>query len=190
MFAISIPDTMTIQTHEITLQKRRFKAILLFGALIFVSLMLIPTFSMARSGAWQGIALFAFLIFAEWLFITRAREYLYKDVRTVVESDGQTITFYNTNETGKVWNKREIRDLPKLTRFYTVRTRTRYLMYNYSYAFDGTGWLSGETIDPFPSLYEATEHDRNSILAFVQHVHPGIALGYESAWSKVTKGKS
>ncbi|MBS1625365.1 MAG: hypothetical protein JSS76_17365 [Bacteroidetes bacterium] len=180
---------MTIQTHEITLQKRRFKAILLFGALIFVSFMLIPAFQMARSGAWEGIALFAFLIFAEWLFISRAREYLYRDVRLVVESDGEAITFYNTNSAGKVWNKREIRELPKLTRFYTVRTRTRYLMYNYSYAFDGHGWLSGETVDPFPSLYEATEQDRNSVLAFVKMVHPEVALGYESAWSKLTKGK-
>ncbi|MBS1596257.1 MAG: hypothetical protein JST90_18235 [Bacteroidetes bacterium] len=180
---------MTIQTHEITLQKRKFKAVLLFGALIFVTLMLIPAGQMAASGAWQGIALFALLVFAEWLFIMRVREYLYKDVRLVIESDGQSVTFYNVNETGNVWNKKEIKELANLTRFYTVRTRTRYLMYNYSYAFDGTGWLSGETVDPFPSLYEATEQDRNSVLAFVQHMHPDIALGYESAWSKLTKGK-
>lgn len=180
---------MTIQIHEITLQKRKFKAVLLFGALIFVTLMLIPAVQMAASGAWQGIALFAFLVFAEWLFIMRVREYLYKDVRLVIESDGQSITFYNINEAGKVWNKKEINELSKLTRFYTVRTRTRYLMYNYSYAFEGTGWLNGEKVEPFPSLYDAPEQDRNSVLAFVKHVHPDVALGYESAWSRLTKAK-
>ena len=180
---------MTIYTHEITLQKRRFKAILLICATCFVTFMLIPAVSMALSGSWQGIFLFLFLCFAEWLFITRLREYFYSEVRLVLESDGESLTFYNINHAGKVWNRREIRDLPKLTRFYTVRTRTRYMMYNYTYAFDGTGWLNGETMDPFPSLYEATEQDRNSVLGFVKSVHPDITLGYESAWSKVTKAR-
>lgn len=180
---------MTIQTHEITLQKRKFKAVLLFGALIFFSLLIVPAIQMAISGAWEGFVFLAFVAFFVWLFITRAREYLYKDVRLVIESDGQSITFYNINEAGKVWNKKEINELSKLTRFYTVRTRTRYLMYNYSYAFEGTGWLNGEKVEPFPSLYDAPEQDRNSVLAFVKHVHPDVALGYESAWSKLTKAK-
>lgn len=175
-----------MQTLDMVLQKRTFKAILLICALLFVALMLIISIPMMRHG-WEGIALFVFMLITAVILGNSLRQFFYREVRLVVDSDGSTITFYNVNESGKIFNKTVIDDLSKLTRFYTVRTRTRYFMYNYSYAFEGTGWLSGKKVEPFPSLFEATEDDRNKVLAYVRIMHPDIELGYESAWSKLTK---
>jgi len=43
-------------------------------------------------------------------------------------------------------------------------------------------------VDAFPSLFEASENDRNKVLEFVKSVCPSIDLGYESAWQKSKKG--
>lgn len=75
-------------------------------------------------------------------------------------------------------------------KFYVVRERTKYWMNNYSYAFEAKGAktsLFKEEIDAFPSLYEASESDRNKVLEFVKNVSPEIDLGYENMWQKMGK---
>lgn len=45
-------------------------------------------------------------------------------------------------------------------------------------------------IDAFPSLFEASIHDRDKVLEFVKNVSPEIDLGYENTWQKAAKSRA
>jgi hypothetical protein len=177
-----------MQTLDIVLQKRKSKATLFIGGLLFaILILLIATPELIRGANWGVVASFLLILTFALMMAYSLRQYFYKEVRLIVDSDGSTITIYNINEAGKIFNKIVVKDTPKLTRFYTVRTRTRYLMSKYSYTFEGQSWLSGVQVHAFPSLFEATEADRNKVLVYVKMIHPDIELGYQSAWSKASK---
>lgn len=182
-----------MENLEITLIKRNNKLVL------YILAGILCTFGVISFGAniiqdgfswWTAII---GLIFVFGVILIGSKLYIYftsKQVTLVVESDGKTIVFYNKNDSGKTFNKSESIDLSKMGKFYIVRERTKYMMNNYSYAFEEKGSktsLFKEEVDAFPSLFEASENDRNKVLEFVKKVYPEINLGYENMWQKMGK---
>ena len=179
---------------EIVLVKRNFKFLLSILATLFCFFGVISfgTFLFKEGFSWWILILGLLLVFGLFLFASKVYIYLSSNqVRLVIESDGNTITFYNKTNSGKIFNKSESIDLHKMGRFYIVKKRTRYFMNNYSYAFEEKGSktsLFKTDVDAFPSLFEASTFDRTKVLEFVKSVYPEIDLGYESAWQKSKKG--
>lgn len=175
---------------EIILIKRNNKQVLYIAAAFFS---VFGVISFAAAIIKEGFSWWYAIIGALFLFgalLVGSRLYMYytsKQVKLVAESDGKTIVFYNQNDSGKIFNKSEHVNLTKMGRFYIVKERTRYLMDNYSFAFEAKGSktsLFKEEIDAFPSLFEASEYDRNKILEFVKEIAPEMELGYENMWQK------
>lgn len=184
-----------MENIEITLIKRNNKLILYILAALFCTLGVI---SFAANFFKEGFSWWTIIIGSLFLFgeiLIGSRLYIFftsNQVKLIVESNRKTITFYNKNDSGKIFNKSESIDLSKMGRFYIVKKRTRYLMNNYSFAFEKKGSktsLFKEEIDAFPSLFEATESDRNKILEFVKSIVPEIELGYENMWQKRNNNK-
>jgi hypothetical protein len=180
---------------EITLIKRKNKLVLYFLAILMCTFGVIGfAIELINKGFSWWIALVG-LLFVFGVFLLGSRLYIYftsNHVKLISESDGKTILFYNQNDSGKTFNKSENIDLAKMGRFYIVKKRTRYLMNNYSYAFEGKGSktsLFKEEVDAFPSLFEASENDRNKVLEFVKSVAPEIELGFQNAWEKIYGNK-
>jgi hypothetical protein len=179
---------------EIILNKRTAKGILyilaecfLLPTTIFLIIYTVEEFS------WYKVV-FSLLFLLGVLFVGKSllEFFAYGQIKLVVESNGKTMSFYNTNSSGKVFNKSEEIDLTKMGKFYAVKKRTRYLMNNYSYAFEEKGSrtnLFTTDIDAFPSLFESTETDRNKVLEFVKINAPEIELGYENMWQRISKNK-
>jgi len=175
---------------EIILVKRNLKFLLCIAATLFCTFGVISfgVFLITEGFSWWILIMGLLLVFGVILFASKIYVYLTSNqVYLVVESDRNTITFYNKNNLGKIFNQSEAVDLNKMGKFYIVRKRTRYFMNNYSYAFEEKGSrtsLFKTEIEAFPSLFEASILDRNKVLEFVKIVHPSIDLGYESAWQK------
>ena len=181
-----------MQKLEIELQKRTAKMLLYLVVafpLTFMSIALLG--SIFRDFHWYMLLLLVLLAFGLYLVYNGLIQYfLYKDVKLVVESDGQTIKFYNTNSAGKVFNESDELKIDELHRFYIVERSTRYLMKNYSFSFAGKGSLGSilsDDIECFPKLYECTGAERRDVLDFVSVVAPSIELGYENLWQRLTK---
>lgn len=180
---------------EIPLIKRKNKLILYFLSILMCTFGVIgfAVELISKEFSWW-IAFFGSL-FVFGLFLLGSRMYIYftsNEVKLIIESDGKTMLFYNQNDSGKKFNTSESINLDKMGRFYIIKQRTKYLMNNYSYAFERKGSktsLSKEEIDAFPSLFEASENDRNKVLEFVRTVSPEIELGYENVWEKLYKNK-
>lgn len=184
-----------MNTIEITLIKRKNKLLLYFPAILMCAFGVIGfTVELINKGFSWWIAIIG-LLFVFGLLLLGSRMYIYltsNRVKLIIESDGKTMLFYNQNDSGKTFNKSENIDLAKMGRFYIVKKRTRYLMNNYSYAFEGKGSktsLFKEEIDAFPSLFEASENDRNKVLEFVKTVSPEIELGFQNVWEKLYSNK-
>jgi len=179
---------------QIELFKRNFKFLLCIAATLFCGLGVISfgTFFFKEGFSWWILIVGLLLVSGFLLFASKIYTYLSnKKLYLMVESDGNTITFYNKTDSGKTFNTSEVIDLNKMGRFYIVKKRTRYLMNNYSYAFEEKGSrtsLFKTNVNVFPSLFEASESDRNKVLEFVKSIYPSIDLGYESAWQKSKKG--
>lgn len=180
---------------EITLIKRKNKLILYFLAILMCTFGVIG-FAIElinKDFSWWIAIVGLLFVFGE--FLLGSRLYIYftsNQVKLIIESDGKTMFFYNKNESGKKFNKSENIDLDKMGRFYVVKQRTKYLMNNYSYAFEGKGSktsLFKEEIDVFPSLFEASENDRNNVLEFVKMICPEIEIGYQNVWEKIYGNK-
>jgi hypothetical protein len=181
-----------MQKVDFLLEKRSAKLMLYLAVALFLVPMSIGLIvGMLSHFMWLHLVLLGLFGFGDYLIFGALQQYfLYKDVRLVVESDGKTIKFWNTNAAGKVFNASEAFELDKMARFYIVKKRTRYLMTNFSYEFEeksGLSILSKEEVSVFPALYEASENDRKAVLEFVKSVAPNIALGYESFWNKISK---
>lgn len=182
-----------MKSIEIILVKRNFKFLLCIVATLFCALGTISfvTYLFTKPFSWWILIITLLLAFSVYLFASKIYIYLTStQVRLVIESDGNTITFYNKTNSGKIFNKSESIDLHKMERFYIVKKRTRYFMNNYSYAFEEKGSrtsLFKTDVDAFPSLFEASVFDRTKVLEFVKDVYPSIDLGYESAWQKSKK---
>jgi len=182
-----------MENLEIILVKRNNKLILYILAGLFCTFGLISFgANLIKEGFSWWTAIIG-LIFAFGEILIGSKLYIYftsSQVKLIVESDGKTILFYNQNDSGKTFNKSESIDLSKMGKFYIVKERTKYMMNNYSYAFEEKGSktsLFKEEIDAFPSLFEASENDRNKVLEFVKKVSPEIDLGYENMWQKMGK---
>jgi MFS family permease len=181
-----------MQKFDILLQKRSGKLLIYLGAAAFIAPMAIALVGgIFHEFHWYLLLLAVLVFFGVYLIFGALVEYFfYKDVRLVVESDGQTIKFYNTNSAGKVFNESEEFKLDEMARFYTVEKSTRYLLKNHYFEFEGKSSLSlllKEEVECFPKLYEATGEDRRNVLEFVQSVAPDIQLGYENLWKRLTK---
>lgn len=180
---------------ELTLIKRSNKFLLYIIAGLFCALgtILFLTNLLTEGFSWWALVIGLLFVFGEFLIFSRL--YIYftsKQVNLVIESDGNTIAFYNKNNSGKIFNRSEQIDLSKMGRFYIVKQRTRYFMNNYSYAFEEKGSktsLFKTDIDAFPSLFEASIYDRDKVLEFVKNVYPEIDLGYQNAWQKAAKNR-
>lgn len=180
---------------ELTLIKRNNKFILYIFAGLFCTLgtILFLTNLLTEGFSWWALVIGLLFVFGEFLILSRL--YIYftsKQVNLVIESDGNTIAFYNKNNSGKIFNRSEQIDLSKMGRFYIVKQRTRYFMNNYSYAFEEKGSktsLFKTDINAFPSLFEASMYDRDKVLEFVKNVYPEIDLGYENTWQKAAKNR-
>jgi hypothetical protein len=181
-----------MQKIDFLLQKRSGKLLPYLGAAVFLLPMSIGLIiGLIGNFQWTLLVVAAIIGAGDYFVFSALYEYfIYKDVRLVVESDGQTIKFFNTNAAGKVFNESEDFKLADMARFYTVQKTTRYFIKNFYYAFEGKGSLASllkDDVTPFPSLYEATEADHRSVLSFVSSVAPHIELGYENIWQKMTK---
>jgi hypothetical protein len=179
-------------TKEITLQKRTPKMLLYLAVAMPLTLMLIGLImGMVFSFVWYHLILLLLLLFAIYLvFSALIQFFFYKNVKLLVESDGQTIKFYNKNADGKIFNESEVLKLDEMTRFYIVKTSTRYFMKNYSFSFEGKSPLASvfsDDVDCFPNLYECTGADRRDILDFVSNVAPNIEMGYETMWQRLKR---
>lgn len=178
---------------EIPLVKRTFKFMLCILATLFFTFGVISfgTYLITDGFSWWALIVGLLFLFGVILFASKIYTYLTSsEVHLVVESDGATMNFYNKNNSGKVFNKSEEIDLHKMGSFYVVKKRTRYLMNNYSYAFEEKGSRTSffkKEINAFPSLFESNEDDRNKILHFVKAVFPEIELGFETAWQKAKR---
>ncbi|WP_395045629.1 hypothetical protein [Flavobacterium sp.] len=182
-----------MKKFEIILIKRSNKLILYILSALLCS---IGVFSflgnLIKDGFSWWIAIVGLIfVFGEVLICSRLYIYFTSNqIRLIVESDGETIVFYNKNDKEKTFNKSESINLNKMGKFYIVKKRTRYLMNNFSYAFEEKGSKTSffkEEIDAFPSLFEALENDRHKVLEFVKSVSPDIELGYENMWQKMKK---
>jgi hypothetical protein len=180
---------------ELTLIKRNNKFILYIIAGLFCTLgtILFLTNLLTEGFSWWALVIGLLFVFGQFLILSRL--YIYftsKQVNLMIESDGNTMAFYNKNNSGKIFNRSEQIDLSKMGRFYIVKQRTRYFMNNYSYAFEEKGSktsLFKTEINAFPSLFEASMYDRDKVLEFVKNVYPEIDLGYENAWQKAAKNR-
>lgn len=181
-----------MQKFDILLQKRSSKSIIYILAGLFMGfLLLMIGGAMIHEFHWYILVLFLlFLLGAGMVFNGLMQYFLYKEVHLIGESDGKTIKFYNTNESGKVFNASDEIDLTEMKRFYIVEKSTKYMMRNYAYEFEGKSTLSAllkEEMDIFPSLYEASPEGRKAVLEFVKTVCPEIELGYENIWQRFNK---
>lgn len=179
-----------MQQTEVYLKKRHGKFILyLFAAFFCASVGISSLINLIGSGFdWfvAGVALVTLIGLA--VTVSGLMPYLtYGNVLLVVESDGETITFYNKNQAGKVFNKSEAIPLAPIQRFYVIRKKTRYFSSNYAFGYDKSMALSNGEISAFPSLFEATQTQMQSVLQFVKSSRPEIELGYENFFQKLAK---
>lgn len=178
-----------MQNIEIQLQKRQFKVILYIFATIFCAATAIfSLFGLIGKFDWfvaviGGITLIGAGIFGYGLI----QYFTYGNIWLVVESDGSTMRFFNKNESGKLFNKSEDIQLSGIKSFYVIRKNTRYGAKNYAFGYDTGGILSKEEINAFPSLFEATQPEMQSVLNFVKASYPEIELGYENFFQKLSK---
>ncbi len=184
-----------MQKIEIALQKRTAKMLLYAATAFPLTFMTIGIIgAMISSFVWYYIIALILFGFGAYLVYGGLIEYfMYKDVKLVVESDGETIKFYNTNAAGKVFNQSEVLKLDEMKRFYIVEASTRYLMKNYSFAFEGKGTMGSllsDDVECFPKLYECRGEDRRDVLDFVSSIAPNIVMGYESLWQRALNNRS
>ena len=181
-----------MHTLNILLYKRKNKSVVyLIAAIVSTTLILGFTPDLIMSFAWWKAAVLGLFIMGDIIVLKGLFQYYtYNEVKLNIESDGKTISFYNQNIKGKIFNRSKKIDLTKMQRLYIVVRKTRYFMTNYSLTFERNSKMSSfinDPVDIFPSLFEAAARDRNSILQFVKSVYPGIHLGYESAYQKAKK---
>ncbi|TBX70700.1 hypothetical protein EZL74_03235 [Flavobacterium silvisoli] len=180
---------------EINLIKRNNKLILYIMAALLCTFGVISfAAELVKDGfSWWTTIIGSLFVFGAFLIGSRLYVYFTShQVKLIAESDGKTMVFYCKNDSGKVFNKSESINLNKMGRFYIVKKRTRYLMDNYAFAYEGKGAktsLFKEEIEAFPSLFEATENDRHKIMEFVKNAAPEVALGYENMWQKIKTNK-
>lgn len=179
-----------MEKTEILLKKRHGKFVLyLFAAFLSVMAVLGSIAKIISSGFEWSPFVVGLIMLACLAFLTGSlMQYLsYGSVWLVVESDGETITFYNKNQAGKIFNKSEQIKLMRIKNFYIIKKRTRYLSNNYAFGYDKGKVLSNEEISAFPSLFEASQFEMQSVLRFVQTVRPEIELGYENFFQRLGK---
>lgn len=179
-----------MQQTEIRLNKRPGKFVLYLLTAFFCGLVTINSVvNLVASGFdWfvaivGGVTLICLVIVINGLvpYFTHGTVWL------VVESDGNTLRFFNKNQAGKIFNKSEDIALSRIKNFYVVKKSTRYLAKNYSFGYDKGGVLNHEEIEVFPSLFDATPAEMQSVLQFVKRARPEIELGYENFFQKLAK---
>lgn len=181
-----------MQKIEISLQKRSAKAALYIAAAVAMTLLTLFTVStMINNFTWYfGLLFFLFIVGAAMVLNALIQYFVYKNVKSVVESDGTIIKFYNISDTGRVFNESEEFKLADMARFYVVKQRKRYLMTDLLFEFQpksGLMSLLKEEVEVFPALWEGSEEDMKKIMAFVKSVAPEIELGYENLYERLTK---
>lgn len=175
---------------EIRLNKRQGKFILYLFAALFCGLVTINSVVNLVSSGFDwfvaiagGVTLICLAIVINGLM----QYFTHGTVWLVVESDGNTIRFFNRNQAGKVFNQSEDIALSPIKNFYVIKKSTRYFAKNYSFGYDKGGVLNHEEIDVFPSLFDATPAEMQSVLLFVKKSRPEIELGYENFFQKLAK---
>lgn len=178
-----------MQQTEILLQKRQGKSILYILAAIFCSVFAITSIiSLIREFDWFMAAIAAVTVILAGMFIFSLVQYFtYGKIWLVVESDGKVMRFSNKNESGKVFNKSEDITLAGIKNFYVIRKSTKYGAKNYAFGYDKGGIMNKEEISAFPSLFNATQQEMQSVLNFVKSSYPEIELGYENFFQKLAK---
>jgi hypothetical protein len=182
----------TMNKLEIVLQKRKGKSFLYHIAGIFsIWVLTLTAKNLMVDFFWLTAVLSgAMLIFSIIILKSLFEYYTYGEVKFITESDGKTISFYNRNSQGNIFNKSKAFDLNSIGRFYIVQENTRYLSKNYSFAIEEKGAKTSffkEDVDPFPSLFETTKDELNEVLLFVKTVAPETELGYENMFQKISK---
>lgn len=178
-----------MQNIEIQLTKRKFKVIVYMLATIFCVVTTVFSLpALIREFDWfvaviSGITLIGAGMFGYGL----VQYFTYGNIELVVQTDGTILRFFNKSESGKSFNKSEDILLSDIKSFYVIRRSTRYGAKNYAFGYDKGGILSKEEINAFPSLFEATRAEMQSVLDFVKAAHPAIELGYENFFQKLAK---
>lgn len=179
-----------MQQTEILLNKRQGKFILYLFTALFCGFVTIGSIINLISSGFDwfvaiagGVTLICLAIVINGLvqYLTHGTVWL------VVESDGQTIRFFNKNQSGKIFNKSEDIALSPIKSFYIIKKSTRYFAKNYAFGYDKGGVLNSEEISVFPSLFDATQAGMHTVLQFVKTARPEIELGYENFFQKLAK---
>ncbi|MFN0204629.1 MAG: hypothetical protein ACKVTZ_24145 [Bacteroidia bacterium] len=181
-----------MQKLDILLHKRKGKAMGYIAAAVGSALITFAAIPLVQENAtWWKWLLLILPAIGTLMFIYGLWQYFaYKEVRLIVESDGEQIKFYNLSDSGKVFNEYDDIKLADMQRFYIKKETTRFLTVNYSFEFEpksALGAILKEEVDPYPSLFESSEEDMKQVLLFVKEVAPEMELGYENIWQKLTK---
>lgn len=183
-----------MQQIEILLKKRHRKFVIylfvaLFCGSLGIGLLGMSSFiNLITDFDWFTVAAGAVILICLFAAIKGLVPYFtYGNVWLVVESDGQTIRFFNKSTAGKVFNQSEDIGLLPIKSFYVVKRSTRFFIKNYSFGYTTGGFLGSAEIFAFPSLFEATAVERQAVLNFVKKARPEIELGYENFFQKLAK---
>ncbi len=178
-----------MQKIEISLQKRTGKMLLYLPMMLLCIVALIGLVkSLVTDSTWYYWLLLVIFLIGSFVVVNGLIQYfLNKEAKLVIESDGQKIKFYNTNDAGKAFNESDEWDLAEFKRFYVVEKTSRFMIKDRSFAFEPKSGLLSTDVDCFPELWEAKQEDIKLVLGFVKSVAPDIELGYENIWQKMTK---
>lgn len=178
-----------MQKFELSLQKRPGKMMLYLPMMIICVLILIGLIgAMINEFHWYYLVLLLLAAAGSFIVVNGLIQYFFnKEVKLIVESDGNKIKFYNTNESGKTFNESDEWDLAEFKRFYIVQKKNRFMMVDSSFAFAPKSGLLSTDVDAFPELWDTTEDGLKSVLGFVKANAPDIELGYENLWQRIAK---
>jgi hypothetical protein len=181
-----------MQKFEVLLNKRSGKSVLYIVASVFLIFMLVlMTKTLITNFVWYYGVFYTLLLAGAYISLKGVCEYFFfKEVLLVAESDGDYLKFYCLNDKGKTFCRSEKLKLDDIARIYIVKQHTKFLYKNYYFEIEGKSKLDSflkDKLDVFPSLYAASEADRNAILAFIASLRPDIQTGYENIFRKIIK---
>lgn len=181
-----------MQKLELILTRRKNKAVLYWLAGVFMVIMVfLCVGALLHEFEWFELVIGVLFLFGVlWVMNALKNFYFNKEVKLVVESDGETIRFFNLGDSANIFNSIAAIKLSDIKRFYIVQKRTRYFMHNYYFEYESKGTLGSllkEKVECFPSLFKSDDDGRRQVLAFIKQLNPEIDLGYQNIFQKLAK---
>lgn len=174
-----------MQTLEIPLLKRSGKMVFyIISAFFYLFVIILLIGAILKNYGWWQLLIGGLLLIGLIISIKGLLEYyLYGNVSLVVESSEGKFKFYCLSSSGKKFLATKEYKLDEIGRIYGVQKTTRFLYKNYYYEIEGKSKFTKifkEPVEVFPSLFEADEKGRDSVLAFIKSLNPQIEIGYQN----------